>query len=274
MCASRSIRRWSTGLVAGALVAGCAAVGQLNIVSDQQELEMGAQFASELDKELRFIDDPEIVRYIDGLGQSLVRVSKRSDIPYRFRVVDTEDVNAFAVPGGYLYVNRGLIEAAESECELAGVLGHEIGHVVGRHSARQITQQHGLSAITGMLLGQNPSMVAQVTAQIVGTGAVLRYSRAMESEADTFGVQELYDAGIDPSGLATFFDKLEAMRGGAGGGRLEKFFSTHPDPGARAATVRQQAAALPAKPSLRKDSPAFQSIKAKVKKLPKPPAAK
>jgi len=247
-------------------------VGKLNIVSEPQELEMGAQFAAELDGELEYIEDPEIVGYVDALGQSLARVSQRSYIPYRFKVVNTDEVNAFAVPGGYLFVNRGLIEAADSECELAGVLGHEIGHVVGRHSARQITQQYGLAAIAGLLLGENPSMVAQISAQFAATGALLSYSREMESEADDHGVQELYDAGIDPSGLATFFDKLEAMHGG-GGGKLAQFFSTHPDPGARAAVVRGRIAGLPPKPGLRKDSAKFQAIKAKVKKLPPPPAA-
>ncbi len=244
---------------------GCAAVSQINLISEQEELAMGAEFAAELEKELTFLDDPEIVGYIDDLGQSLARVSRRSHIPYTFRVVDTDEVNAFAVPGGYLFVNRGLIEAAENESELAGVLGHEIGHVVGKHSARQLSQQYGLSIIAAMALGENPGMVAQLTAQIVSTGALTRYSRDMESEADAYGVQELYDAGIDPTGLATFFDKLEEMRGGGGGGSLEQFFSTHPDPGARSGAVRSQIAALPAKPGLRADSERFHRVKEKVK---------
>lgn len=267
------VRRLALTLLPAFALSDCATVGQLNIVSEQQELQMGAQFADQLRTELTFIDDPEVVGYIDSLGQSIARVSQRSDIPYTFRVVNTDEVNAFAVPGGYLYVNRGLIEAADTESELAGVLGHEIGHVVGRHSARQMTQQYGLSAIAALILGDNPSMLTQVAAQIAATGAITSYSRGMESEADTYGVQELYDAGIDPSGLATFFDKLVEMRGGAGGSKLEQFFSTHPDPGARAGAVRAQIAALPAKPGLRKDSTKFQAIKAKVKKMPPAPAA-
>jgi len=249
------------------LAGGCATVGQLNLVSEQQELEMGARFSTELEQELKFIDDPQVVGYITNLGQSLVRASKRSDIPYTFHVVDTDDVNAFAVPGGYLYVNRGLIEAADTEAELAGVLGHEIGHVVGRHSARQLTQQLGLAAIAQLALGDNPGMLSQLTAQIVATGAITSYSREMESEADAYGVQELYDAGIDPAGLATFFDKLVAMRGGKSGGALEKFFSTHPDPGARAASVRAQVAALPPRPGLREDSPRFHEVKERVRRI-------
>jgi len=225
---------------------------------------MGAQFSAQLEQELVFLHDPEVESYIDDLGQSLARVSGRSHLTYRFHVVDTDEVNAFAVPGGYLYVNRGLIEAAESESELAGVLGHEIGHVVGKHSARQLTQQYGLSMLASLALGENPGMLAQLTAQIVATGAVTRYSREMESEADAYGVRELYDAGIDPNGLATFFRKLEEMRGGAGGGSLEKFFSTHPEPGDRAEAVRRQIAGLPPKAGLREDSPRFHRAKDRV----------
>ncbi len=253
-------------LTVSSLLAGCATVGQINLLSEAEELEMGAQFAAELENELTFVDDPEVVAYIDDLGQSLVRVSRRSHIPYHFHVVDTDDVNAFAVPGGYLYVNRGLIEAAESESELAGVIGHEIGHVVGKHSARQLTQQYGLAILTQIALGEQPGMLAQLTAQIVSTGAITSYSRSMESEADAYGVRELYDAGIDPNGLATFFEKLKAMRGGQGGGALEQFFSTHPEPGKRAGAVRAQIAALPAKPDLRRDSRRFHRVQDRVKR--------
>ena len=252
-------------LTASAVLTSCATVGQLNLLSEEEELQMGAEFAAQLEDELTFIEDPEVVGYINELGQSLVRVSRRSNIPYRFHVVDTDDVNAFAVPGGYLYVNRGLIEAAESEAELAGVIGHEIGHVVGKHSARQLTQQYGLAILTQIALGEEAGVVAQLTAQIVATGAITSYSRSMESEADAYGVQELYDAGIDPNGLATFFEKLEEMRGGQGGSALEQFFSTHPDPGARAHTVRAQIAALPYKAGLRRDSPRFHQVKERVK---------
>jgi predicted Zn-dependent protease len=213
-----------------------------------------------------------VVGYIDSLGQRLVAVSQRNDIPYTFHVVDTKEVNAFAVPGGYLYVNRGLIETAENESELAGVLGHEIGHVVKRHSARQLSQQMGIAMVASIALGEDPNMVAELTAQILATGAIMRYSREMESEADACGVQELYDTGLDPDGLASFFDKLEEMRGGAGGSSLEKFFSTHPEPGARASSVRAQAAALPPR-NLRTDSPAFHRVRDRVKAMPAPPDA-
>ena len=246
-----------------AVLAGCATLGQINLVSEQQELQMGAEFAAQLETELPFITDPFVLAYIDSLGQEIVRVSKRNNIPYKFHVVDTDDVNAFAVPGGYLYVNRGLIEAADTESELAGVIGHEIGHIVGRHSARQMTQQMGVQGIAAILLGEAPGQLSSMVAAIAANGALTSYSRDMESEADSYGVQELYDVGLDPAGLATFFDKLSAMRGGVQAGRVETFFSTHPDPAARAQTVRNQIAQLPAR-NLRKDSPRFQEVKRRV----------
>jgi predicted Zn-dependent protease len=255
--------------VAAVLVAtGCAAISQLNIVSEEQELAMGAEFAAELEKELVFIRDPMVVAYVDSLGQALARVSKRSHIPYTFQVVDTDDVNAFAIPGGWLYVNRGLIETADTEAELAGVLGHEIGHVVGKHSARQLSQQLGVSTIASILLGQNPHMLAELGANVAATGYFMKNSRDMETEADSYGVQEVYDVGLNPAGLATFFDKLEKMRGGAGASSIEKFFSTHPEPGARAAEVRARAARMPPK-QLRDDSARFQAVKKRVKQIKK-----
>ena len=245
------------------LLGGCSSIGQINLISEEEELQMGAQFAAQLQKELRFVDDPEVNAYVDRLGQSIARVSQRNNIPYHFFVVESDEVNAFAVPGGYLYVNRGLIEAAANESELAGVMGHEIGHIVGRHSAKQMSQQYGISILAGLALGQNPNMLAELTAQILATGALSSYSRQMESEADSYGVQELYDVGIDPNGLPSFFEKLQAMEQRGGSSAVEKYFATHPETAERAAATRAQIAKLPAKSGLRVDSPDFQRIKLK-----------
>ncbi len=263
-----------TGRVRGALAVGpilllvsCATIGKLNMVSEEQELEMGAQFSQELAKELKFIDDPEVAAYIDKLGQSLAAVSERNNIPYHIRVVDTDEVNAFAVPGGYLYVNRGLIEEADNESELAGVMGHEIGHIVGRHSARQMTQQYGIDLLAQLALGQQPNQVVAMTAGLLQNGTLMHYSRDMESEADDYGVQELFDAGIDPNGLPTFFEKLAALEAQAGGGELDpvsKMFTSHPPTPERIARTRAAIANLAPKSGLRTDSPEFQKIKKKV----------
>jgi len=249
-------------------LAACATVSQLNIISEGEEVQLGAQFAAQIDSELVFLEDPVVVDYVDSLGQALAKVSRRSHIPYTFRVVDTDEINAFAVPGGYLYVNRGLIEAADNEAELAGVIGHEIGHVVGKHGARQLTQRYGLALLSRLILGEEPKMIAELAASIVATGAIMHYSREMESEADMYGVQETYDVGIDPRGIATFFDKLKAMRGERGPSAVEKFLSTHPDPGDRAEAVRRQIAALPPRGDLRLDSATFRRIRERVSRAP------
>jgi predicted Zn-dependent protease len=256
---------------------GCGgALQNFNIVSDSQEIEMGRQFSQELERELKFYEDPEVVEYIQDLGQNLAKVSKRTNITYHIKVVDTDVVNAFALPGGYLYVNRGLISTAESESELAGVMGHEIGHVVGRHGAKALSRQNGLQFITGLVLGQSPGAARQIASQFAGIGGALgmfHYSREAEREADALAVEELYEAGIDPDGVAKFFEKLMALHENESSG-LEALFSTHPPSGERVENARADIALLPQKPDLRKDSARFQRIKKRLPSLKKPEGKK
>ena len=129
------------------LLGGCSSLGKINLISEEEEMQMGAQFAAQLEKELTFVHDPEVNAYIDRLGQSIARVSQRNNIPYHFFVVESDEVNAFAVPGGYLYVDRGLIEAAANESELAGVMGHEMAHVYMQHSAKQAGKAQTTSSV-------------------------------------------------------------------------------------------------------------------------------
>ncbi len=252
-----------------AALPGCAGLAQVNIISTEDEIAMGTQFSKEIEKgEIKLWRDPEVQAYIDSLGQLLARNSDRNDIPYVIKVVDTDEVNAFAIPGGYLYVNRGLITTAANESELAGVMGHEIGHIVGRHSAKQITRQYGLSVLSGVLLGSDPSAVAQITSGLVGNGALLKYGRDAELEADSYGIVETYRAGIDPSGMATFFEKLLGLHESQPSG-LETLFSTHPPTTERIAKARAQIAQLPARSSLSKDSARFHAIQKKLPALKK-----
>ena len=247
------------------------AVQNFNIVSDAQEIEMGGQFSNEIEKELKLFTDPEVVKYIQDLGQDLAKVSKRADITYHIKVVDTDDVNAFALPGGFLYVNRGLISIADTESELAGVMGHEIGHVVGRHGAKSLSRQYGLQILTGLIVGRDPSVSRQIAAQFAGIGGTLgmfHYSREAEREADALGVQELYDAGIDPDGIAKFFEKLMSLHESEPSG-LSSLFSTHPPSSERVQNARADIALLPQKAGLRADSDRFQRIKKRLPPLKK-----
>lgn len=258
------------GLLLLFLLAGCAAVSEVNLVSTPQEVEMGARFAAETEQQLPMLGDPVIESYIDSLGQVIAAHSDRTDIAYHFKVVDTDDVNAFALPGGFLYVNRGLIQAAENESELAGVIAHEVGHVVGRHGAKQLTRQYGIAILAQIALGEDPGLVKSLVANVAATGAMMKYSRDAEREADKFGIEETYRAGIDPNGMTTFFGKLQAMHEREPTA-FEKFFSTHPPTQERIDSSRSLIAALGSQDGLEKDSSRFHRVK---DRLPPSPGAK
>ena len=254
-------------VVAGSGLFGCAGrISDINIFTDAQEVQLGKQFSREIEKELEIYADPVVTAYIDQLGQHLANHSQRKNITYHFKVVDTEVVNAFAIPGGYLYVNVGLIRAAENESELAGVIGHEIGHVVGKHGVKQMTRQLGLAAVAQLALGEDQSKLEQMVAGLATNGVLTKYSRDAEREADMYAVQEMYDAGIDPEGMATFFEKLRNLQKSKPS-RLQQMFATHPLTTERITAVRSQIARLPRKSNLKKDSQRFHQIK---KRLPPP----
>ena len=245
----------------------CATISQINLLSTKDEIEIGRQAATDIESQLRMLQDDEVVNYVRELGKTLAAVAKRQDVQYVFNVVDTEDVNAFALPGGWLYVNAGLIATAETESELAGVMAHEIGHVVGHHGARQITAQFGLTVLLEVVGGgpNGESVVRQIAGQFAGIGAgltMLKYSRDMEREADALAVEETYAAGIDPVGVADFFRKLMSLHQLEASG-LETLFATHPPSKERVDNVSGAALRLPKK-TLSKDSTRFQTIRAKV----------
>ena len=255
-------------VVTGSGLFGCAGkISDINIFTDAEEVQLGKQFSREIEKEMKIYTDPVVTAYIDQLGQHLANHSQRQNITYHFKVVDTEVVNAFAVPGGYLYVNIGLIRAAENESELAGVIGHEIGHVVGKHGVKQLTRQLGLAAVAQLALGEDQSKLEQMVAGLAANGVLTKYSRDAEREADIYAVQEMYDAGIDPEGMATFFEKLRKLQKSRPS-KLQQLFATHPLTTERITAVRSQISRLPRKSNLRKDSRRFHQIK---KRLPPPP---
>ena len=254
-------------LVTGSGLFGCAGrISDLNIFTDAQEVQLGKQFSREIEKELKIYSDPIVTAYIDQLGQHLANHSQRQNITYHFKVVNTEVVNAFAVPGGYLYVNIGLIRVAENESELAGVIGHEIGHVVGKHGVKQLTRQLGLAAVAQLALGEDQSELKKMVAGLAANGVLTKYSRDAERAADIYAVQEMYDAGIDPEGMATFFEKLLRLQKSKPS-KLQQLFSTHPPTAERITAVRSQISRLPRKSNLRKDSRRFHQIK---RRLPPP----
>ena len=251
--------------------AGCASVSQ------EQEVQMGAQYAQQINQQLPIVRDPELNRYINVLGDSIARVTSRSDLEWRFFIVDSPEVNAFAVPGGFIYMNRGLIERAQSMAQVAGVLGHEIGHVTERHSIKQMEQQQKAGIGVNLLCVLTPSVCqSQVAGAAInlGAGAVFaRFSRQDEQEADTRGVQYVTRAGIDPRGIPQMFRILLNEREQRPGG-VAAWFSTHPlEENRITATERQITQTVPPAvlQSLARESRNFDAFQARLRSLPRSP---
>lgn len=234
------------------LAAGCTTVQRRDtekaiartLISDQQEFELGFQVHEQLKKEnTPFLTSPNVELYVEQLAKKLTtEANKERAVEWRtFVIDDPKTVNAFATPGGRIYVYTGLLLAADNEAEVVGVLGHEIGHVVGRHSARQLVAANGLQAVADMALGKNAGDVAKLTAALAGKGAQLAYGRDMELEADQYGARYASRAGYDPRGLATFFEKLQAKQGATPAFLV--WFSTHPANSDRINQVTQLIAA-------------------------------
>ena len=243
---------------------GCGSTFQnINFLTDAEEVALGQDFSREVEKEITLYKDPFVVNYINEFGETLVRYCKRPNIRYYIKIVDTDDVNAFALPGGYLYINRGLISLVETESELAGVIAHEIGHVVGRHGAKSLSRQFGLEVITRLISGANPGGIRQLVSRLASIGNLLgmfHYSREAEREADALAVENLVDAGYDPDGIAVFFEKLLEMKDREPGS-LTLLFSTHPPSRERIENTRHLISSLSLKTGLTTDSEQFHRAK-------------
>jgi predicted Zn-dependent protease len=213
------------------------------LISDEQEEDLGKQVKRELEtkEKVKYVQDASVVEYVNNISSPILRQANkdRPGVKWKINVIDDPKmVNAFATPGGYLYVYTGLILAADTEAELAGVMAHEAGHVVGRHSARAMVNQLGLQTVTQAALGKNPSAVAAIAAQLVSGGTMLAHGRSEEIEADEYGARYSSGAGYDPRGLITFFQKLQAQQGGDGPGFM-KWLSTHPPNNERIANIQR-----------------------------------
>jgi len=202
----------------------------VNFFSLEKEIALGKQLAQEVERQAKIIDDPVIAEYVSRVGQNLVRNSD-AKVPFTIKVLDSEEVNAFALPGGFFFVNSGLILKAESEAELAGVMAHEIAHVAARHGTRQATR--GEIAQIGMIIasiaipyGWTGYAIRQGAGLAIPLG-FLQFSQAMEREADYLGLQYMYKAGYDPTAFVDFFEKIQTLEKRKPG-TLSKVFSTHP----------------------------------------------
>jgi predicted Zn-dependent protease len=249
-------------------------------VSEDQEVAIGRQNAAQINAQLPIVRDPTITDYVQRLGLSIASTTSRADLDWRFFVVDSREVNAFALPGGFIYVNRGLIERATRLDELAGALGHEIGHVVRRHSVQQMEKATGANVAVGLtctLTRICESNVARAAIQVGGAAMFARYSRKDEAEADSEAIVNVIRAGIDPEGIPSLFERLLEERRTAPL-RIEAFFASHPLEEDRIRETQREIATLD--PSslrgLTRDLPSYHEFQARLRALPhapEPPAS-
>ncbi len=272
----------ATSRLAAALAVLGPAVGSLAAcgpVSQDQEVALGTQSAQQVNAQLPMLTDPLVDAYVDSLGRAIASRTSRADLAWHFAVVNTDVVNAFALPGGYIYVNRGVLTRARTMSELAGVLGHEIEHVVLRHSVRQMQKTQEAQAgvtIACMLTKVCTHPAAQAGINLAGTLAFARFSRTDERQADEGGFQNVLRAGIDPAGMLTFFETLAATEQAAGGGpsRVSAWFTDHPGTEDRIADIRRMLAAVPPadRQALATDDAGYRAVRARLRTLPPAPA--
>ncbi len=234
----------------------------------EKEVRMGREAAAEVDRQAKFIEDPIITEYVNRVGQNIVLHSD-AKVPFTIKVIDSDEVNAFALPGGFFYVNKGLLLAADNEAELAGVMAHEIAHVAARHAVENQAKMNLLEyAALGasIFLGGIPGLIYQNTAGIGLLGVFMKFSRGAEEEADKLGVQYMYAAGYDPGAMATMFEKLEA-KNKKKPGFISRAFATHPAPPDRRASALALAARFPDHEEYVISSSEFQRVKNRLLRL-------
>ncbi|HLH05893.1 MAG TPA: M48 family metallopeptidase [Terriglobales bacterium] len=234
------------------------AVTGWDMFSPEQDIQLGQQNAAEVRKQMPILPDSNPVsQYVQQLGAKLVATMPKPTWPYKFHVVQQKDINAFALPGGNVFVNLGTIQAAQNEAQLAGVMAHEMSHVYERHSTKQASKQMAAQiplGVLGALLGGGVAGSLARAGLQFGAGSIfLKYSRDMESQADAVGARIMYNAGYDPVQLANFFQMLEKQ----GGAQTSQFFSDHPNPGNREEAIKKEIADFPPKNFI-ENSPAFE----------------
>jgi len=212
---------------------------QISLIGEGREIEMGREAAKEISASMGLYDDDALSAYVDSVGQRLAATSERSHLTWTFRVVDDAAVNAFALPGGYIYVTRGILAHLNSEAELAGVLGHEIGHVTGRHSVNRLSKAQlgglvlGVGTVAAQAASSSWGSAVDTGGQVLFAGLFSRFSRDHERQADDLGLRYMTRSSYDPHQMPGVFAMLEAVSSKAAGGRVPDWLATHPNPEAR-----------------------------------------
>ncbi len=236
--------------------------------STEKEVRIGRELAAQVDREAKFIDDGVVTEYINRVGQNIVLHSD-AKVPFTIKVIDSDEVNAFALPGGFFYVNKGLLLAADNEAELAGVMAHEIAHVAARHAVEnnkkaELAQYAVL--IPSILLGGGLGQLIYQGGGFASLLGFMKFTRGAEEEADKLGVQYMYASGYDPTAMATMFEKLES-KNKKKPGFISKLFATHPAPPERRAASLALAARFPEREEYVISSSEFQKVKSRLLRL-------
>jgi predicted Zn-dependent protease len=267
------MRRFVAGAAMAVTVVFSAGCG----ISQQQEVELGAQQAQQVNAQLPIINDVAVNRYLNILGDSLAKLTQRGDLDWHFYMVNSNEFNAFALPGGYIYINRGVAERSTTMNEFASVVAHEIGHVVLRHSVKQMEQMQGANigvTVACVLTSVCNSGLGQTAVNVVGGAVFAKFSRDDEREADAIGIDEMVRAGINPQGMASMFQKLLSERQSQPGA-LDTWFASHPLEEERIQNAQAKVASInPAIiRTLTTNTTAFNDFRARVRSLPAPPVA-
>src|SRR5436305_11091423 len=229
-------------------------------VSLDQEWQLGDQMAAQVAQQVHFVNDPVANNYVRAVGERIHAQTPLANLPFDFHVVDDPEINAFSIPGGHVYVNRGLIGAAGKADELAAVLAHEESHIVARHVIKQAEQQQTIGAIGSILLGQNPGVLQQLVAQVLAGGAMARFSRGDEKEADDLGVRFMTAAGYNPQGMVDMFRTLMAADQ-SNPNSVSRFFLDHPLTQDRINDIQGRIGSMASSSGLITDEPEFHEAK-------------
>jgi len=243
---------------------GCGR-GVGNWYSVERQVAMGRQFAQEIESQVKLVNDPVVTEYVNRIGQNLVRNSD-AQVPFTIKVIDSDVVNAMALPGGFFYVNSGLILAADEEAEVAGVMAHEIAHVAACHAAREVTRANlmQLASLPFIFVGGGIGYAAYETSGLATMLGILKFSRGFEAEADYLGIEYMYRAGYDPSAFVSFFEKVQAMEKKKPG-TISKAFDTHPQNADRIEKSQEEIRKiLPAKQQYIVTTSEFDEVKARL----------
>ena len=249
-----------------------------NTFTDEEEMAMGRTAAEDVEKTQPTLQDSEVTDYVSKVGRKVAATSQRKQLEYHFKIVDSPSMNAFSLPGGYVYVNRALLEFVESESELAGVLGHEVGHVVAYHSMNDVARRWLVDRVVyeGQKAGLvNDQQIHDMIKQYGGTALLFvdrKFSREEENEADLLGLYNTSRAGWDPNGLVAFLNRL--IRLGADRNLYELLLRRHPLPEERVETLAGELKPAPPATGLKKTSSAFRIMKDRLSILPPPPPPK